>query len=87
MYTTAASSVSIETTDGPDTVEITAVEKKETGTSVYSGLFVTGGTMEDERNDITRRSKIKTENDLFKACGSRELRKFGAEGKKARYEL
>lgn len=41
--------------------------------------------MDDERKESSMKSEIKTEADLFVACGSRELRKFGQDGKKARY--
>jgi hypothetical protein len=84
MYTAAAQSVNIGTSSATGAVEIVAQKKEEKGKSVYSGLFVTGGTMEDERKDASRRSKVETEDDLFAACGKRELRKFGSDAKKAR---
>lgn len=84
VYTKAAQSVKLGS-DG-EFVEIVAEERRvETGKSVYSGLFVTGGTMEDERKDEKRRGKVRSEAELFDMCGGSDGRKFKQEGKHARY--
>jgi len=82
IYTTAAQSVKIG--ENESSVELLAEKKEEKGKSVYAGMFVTGGTVEDERKDASRKSSVKSEEDLFRVCGHRELRKFKQDGKKAR---
>lgn len=84
IFTKASQSVTIG--EGDNGVEIVAETKKvETGKSIYSGMFVTGGTMEDERKDEKRKRKVKTEEELFEICGGRDGRKFRQHGKHARY--
>ena len=70
-----------------ESIEIIREERKEVGKTVYSGMFITGGTMEDERKSLAMKSKVETEDDLYKVCGSRDLRKFKQDGKNARYVL
>jgi len=82
IYTKAAQSVKIG--ENESSVEIVVEKQAEKGKAVYSGMFVTGGTIEDERKETSRKSSVKSEVDLFKVCGSRELRKFTQDGKKAR---
>lgn len=85
IYTKAAQSVSIGET--ASAVQPVAEKKEEPGKTVYSGLFVTGGTMEDERKELDRKSRVTSESDLYTVCGSRDLRKFKQHGKNARYVL
>lgn len=83
IYTKAAQSVKIG--EGESSVELLVEKQAEKGKTVYSGMFVTGGTIEDERKEASRKSSVKSEGDLFKVCGHRELRKFAQDGKKSRY--
>lgn len=73
--------------ESDSSVELVAEKQVEKGKTVYSGMFVTGGTIEDERKEASRKSLVKSEEDLFRVCGHRELRKFKQDGKKARYVL
>ena len=85
IYAKAAQSVSIG--GATSAAEPVAEKKEEAGKTVYSGLFVTGGTMEDERKELDRKSRVTSESDLYTVCGSRDLRKFKQHGKNARYAL
>lgn len=85
IYTKASQSLKIEEAESGE-VEITAeVEKEETKKSIYSGMFVTGGTMADERKAEKRKEKIKSEDDLFKRCAEADGRGARQAGKHSRY--